>query len=121
MGGAAAGVQPLGLPREGHAGRAGGRKGVPLVTEAGRQPDLPFYRTPGSCLFRSRLYREPSVEYDLLDPLGGDDCVDRGERHPAISRPSGPLLSPMVCDLGRSLLRSDLGSPPVNQEEEMGR
>lgn len=65
-----------------------GRKGVPLATEAGRQPDLPYHGTPGSCLFRPS-YPEPSVEYDLLDPLGGGDRVDCGERHPAISRPSG--------------------------------
>lgn len=69
-----------------------GRKGVPLATEAGRQPDLPSYRTPGSCLFRPR-YREPGVDYDLLDPLGGDGCVDCGERHPAISRPESTAVS----------------------------
>lgn len=97
-----------------------GRKGVPMATEAGRQPDLPYYRTPGSCLFR-RSYREPSKEYDLLDPLGGDDCMGGGERHPAISRPSGstavsswPVALAGPCSAGIS------GLPPAPHSEPGG-
>lgn len=101
-------------PPTGHAGgdgrgrswrQAGGaawrgprqRKGGPLVTEARRQPDLPYYWTPGSCLFRPSVpaTESPSMEYDLLDPLGGDAAAWTVKRGTVPSQGHlGPLLSP---------------------------
>lgn len=96
-------------------GWPGGRAGRWRRRPGGSQTCLTTYhRTPGSCLFRPS-YREPSVEYDLLDPLGGDDRVDCGEAPRHLKAIWVHRCLQLACDLGRTLLRGDLWSPHVTR------
>lgn len=70
-------------PGEGHAGRAEGRAAGDGGREAARPALLPDARV----LPLPAQLREPSVDSDLLDPLGGDGRADCGES--PISRPPG--------------------------------
>lgn len=89
--------------------------------KAGRWLDLPRYWTLGSLLFRP-IRRSPSLEYDLLDPLGGDClCLDCGKRHPAILEAAWIQRDlQLASDLSKSPPHWELRAPRVNLKEEGG-